>query len=160
MSACPGRDGCFPESLVSYAYPAYTASSFEVAGDAATLDASLDHAVGWVGTAAADSWLQIDTGAISAILGVATQGRGSTCCAQFVKTYTVSVSDDESVWTDVDGGAAFLGNTDRTSTVSNTFKQGTVYARYVRITPLTWTGTVAMRAGLYVGPTSGECGIA
>jgi hypothetical protein len=51
----------------------------------------------------------MDTGSVQdAITGVATQGRSDY--QQWVSSYKVSVSDDASSWTPVDGGVTFPGN--------------------------------------------------
>ena len=54
----------------------------------------------------------MDTGSVQdAITGVATQGRAADGdWQQWVSSYTVSVSDDASIWTPVDGGVTFSGN--------------------------------------------------
>ena len=50
----------------------------------------------------------MDTGRVNTIRGVATQGRGDW--TQWVTSFTVSVSNDASSWTPVDGGVTFNGN--------------------------------------------------
>jgi len=61
----------------------------------------------------------------------------------------VSVSTDASTWTPVDAGLTFTGNVDGgDAVVKNTFAAA-VTARYVRIEPVTWENSIAMRAGVY-----------
>ena len=53
----------------------------------------------------------MDTGSVQdAITGVATQGRSDGDYVQWVSSYNVSVSDDASSWTPVDGGVTLPGN--------------------------------------------------
>ncbi|KAJ1467527.1 hypothetical protein T484DRAFT_1858558, partial [Baffinella frigidus] len=103
-------------------------------------------------------WLAMDTGSVQNIEGVATQGRGGDTEDQWVSSYTVSVSDDKISWVAVDGGFTFTGNTGRGDAVVRNNFAAVVTARYVRIEPVTWTGYIAMRAGVYVERGGvGEC---
>ncbi|KAJ1483852.1 galactose-binding domain-like protein [Baffinella frigidus] len=95
-------------------------------------------------------WLAMDTGSLQNIEGVATQGRGGDTEDQWVSSYTVSVSHDKISWVAVDGGSTFTGNTGRGDAVVRNNFAAVVTARYVRIEPVTWTGYIAMRAGVYV----------
>jgi hypothetical protein len=96
----------------------------------------------------------MDTGSVRKIMGVVTQPRGDE--NQMVTSYTVSVSDDNLTWKDVDGGVTFTGNvvgSDRNVKVQNEFAAA-VQARYVRINVVSWDGHLSMRAGVYLeGPT-------
>ena len=90
----------------------------------------------------------MDTGSVRALKGVATQG--NSMYQEWVSSYKVSVSNDASSWTSVDGGFVFTGNGEQgNAVVSNDFA-AVVSARYVRIEPVTWTWHISMRAGVYI----------
>ena len=94
----------------------------------------------------------MDTGSVQAIVGVATQGKPTlqSSSHQFVSSYTVSVSNDASSWTQVDGGVTFPGNVDWGEAVVRNDFAAVVTARYVRIEPVTWHNFICMRAGVYI----------
>jgi hypothetical protein len=77
-------------------------------------------------------WLQMDTGAIQAIAGVVTQGRGDA--GWWTTSYAVKVSDNGDDWTEVACGRWFPANTDMNTKVMNPFPEP-VRARYVRLYP-------------------------
>jgi len=93
----------------------------------------------------------MDTGSVQAIVGVATQGKPDfgDNYDQWVSSYTVSVSNDTSSWTQVDGGVTFPGNVDWGEAVVRNDFAAVVAARYVRIEPVTWH-FISMRAGVYI----------
>ena len=91
----------------------------------------------------------MDTGSVQDIQGVATQGRGDAD-PQWVSSYTVSVSNDGSNWTSVDGGSTFTGNVGAGDPVVRNNFAAVVTARYVRIEPKSWSSHISMRAGVYV----------
>ena len=93
------------------------------------------------------NWMQIDTGEVQGIAGVATQGRPGV--AQWVTYVAVKVSDDGSSWKHVACGRSFKANTDYSSTAEITFPEP-VKGRYVRIYPQKWHGWPAIRAGVLV----------
>ncbi|KAJ1495989.1 galactose-binding domain-like protein, partial [Baffinella frigidus] len=95
-------------------------------------------------------WLAMDTGSLQQIEGVATQGRGGDTEAQWVSSYTVSVSNDGVAWAAVDGGFTFTGNTVNGDAVVRNNFAAVVTARHVRIEPVTWSNFISMRAGVYV----------
>eukprot|EP00961_Rhodomonas_salina_P013192 177453-Rhodomonas_salina.1 len=89
--------------------------------------------------------MELDLGESTAVAGVATKGRVEF--EQWVRTFKVLYSLDGTTWTDVNGGYAFPGNTDRNTQLS-TFFAGPVEARYVRIYPQQWINWMSMRAGV------------
>jgi hypothetical protein len=96
-----------------------------------------------------NQWLAMDTGSVRSIKGVATQGRGDNAYDQWVKSYKVSVSNDASSWTPVDGGRTFTGNVGAGDAVVRNDFAAVVSARYVRIEPVTWEVWISMRAGVF-----------
>jgi len=114
------------------------------------------------GTSDVHQWLAMDTGSVQKIQGVGTQSRGDGV-AEWVSSYTVSVSDDASTWVSVDGGSIFTGNTVDTqgdTIVRNDFA-AVVTARYVSIEPKSFNNVLAMRAGVYIYSdcdVNAECG--
>ncbi|KAK3284292.1 hypothetical protein CYMTET_8050 [Cymbomonas tetramitiformis] len=100
-------------------------------------------------------WYQMDLGTVhEAVEGVVTQGRRQS--HQWVTRFQVKVSEDGSAWADVDGGATFIGNTDRHTRVQNMFVAA-IAARYVRIYPTSWRSHMAMRAGVLVKQEQVHC---
>jgi uncharacterized protein (DUF1501 family)/uncharacterized protein (DUF1800 family) len=92
-------------------------------------------------------WMQLDFGSVKSVVGIAVQGRAEY--TQYVQTYTVDVRSDEgSAWVAVtakDGGTIFTSSsTDHH--VSSAMFVSAVQARFVRISPQTWTGFLSMRA--------------
>ena len=152
-TVCPGRDGCYPDALQMIYKSSFSFSSFDSGRDNAEL---LQVTSAWqAATEDAIQWLQIDSGRVSTVAGVATQGGGySDCC---VLSYSVSLSNDSTTWTAVDDGAIFVGNTDMSSVVRTRFR-GAILARYVRIKPVSWYNSIAMRAALLGGHTADDCG--
>lgn len=76
--------------------------------------------------------------------------RSPFCFTAFVDR---QVSADGSSWSDVDGGATFTGNYDK-STKQNSRFASHVLARHVRLLPQTWKGWPHMRAGVIVPATT------
>ena len=91
--------------------------------------------------------MTIDAGIVHMVHGIATQGRYRY--DQWVTSYSVQVSRDGAMFTDVDGGASFTANSDN-GTVVNACFSTPVSARYVRIKPKSWNNHISMRAALYV----------
>lgn len=92
-------------------------------------------------------WMEVDTGSIQSISGVITQGRRNH--AQWVKSFTVSVSEDAKTWRWVACERIFQGNVNKNTKVKNWFHEP-VHARYLRFYPQTWNGHISMRAGVLV----------
>ena len=71
------------------------------------LQASGAKAGGWAaGALRLDEWLQVDLRGQAEISEVQTQGRD--CCDQFVRTFTISYSDDGTTFTDYTEGTSGL----------------------------------------------------
>ncbi|XP_028412152.1 lactadherin-like [Dendronephthya gigantea] len=106
----------------------------------------------WAPTAAGrvGSWLQVDLGQKTAVTGFATQGEcyGSQ---EWAISYSIAYSNNGNNWTDYkESGTVkvFLGNKDKNSIVTNTFKTG-IKARYIRVVPKSWSNYPTMRLELY-----------
>ena len=79
------------------------------------------------------------------IHGARLQARASLCCRnQKVTAVTVQHSTDDSVWSDVDGGATFA---DASGSFDALFT-APIVAQFVRITVVSWSVHISMRAGL------------
>lgn len=90
-------------------------------------------------------WYQIELPSQQTVLGAATQGRQSS--DQWVTSWTFKYSTDGSTWSDVDGGAAFTGNSDQNTKVEQTFATS-VTAKYIRFYPQSNHGYTSARMGL------------
>lgn len=117
----------------------------------------LDSPNAWVPSTNADQWVVIDAGGATSLAGVVTQRRKgrNNGWNQYVKTFTVSVSNNSVSWTPVDSGAIFPGAPDGTLSTEHRFQAffgELVTARYVRIEPQEYNRRVAMRAGLLFVP--------
>lgn len=104
----------------------------------------------------AGEWLTIDAGSAHDVIGVETQGR--TEHGQFVTQYTVQVSLDGRTFSNIDGGAVFVGNSGDGNAKVRAYFAHPVEARYVRIIVHAWVGHISMRAGLLVQDTGGWSG--
>ena len=92
-------------------------------------------------------WMQMDTGSVQSISGVATQGRRDS--NEWVTVFSVKVSDDGKKWRWVECGRPYYANKDR-NTRLKTFFHEPVHGRYIRVYPLEWNGRLSMRAGVIV----------
>ena len=63
---------------------------------------------------------------------------------QYVTSYRVLHSLDGKIWTYADGGKTYAGCLDRTTKVRNDFGDE-IYARYIRIYPITWNEHISLR---------------
>jgi hypothetical protein len=128
--------------------PATAGIKYSSIGKTPSSNGRLGSRTGWLAGANDNGeWMQFDTGFIQSILGIVTQGRMDT--EAWVKSYKVAVSKDETTWTWVGCGTVFDANVDHGTRVENLFFES-VLARYVRIYPLTWKNSIAMRAGAIV----------
>ncbi|GMH92953.1 hypothetical protein TL16_g12498 [Triparma laevis f. inornata] len=122
----------------------------------------LDSAQAWTGNAAGD-WAQLDLGSVKTVSAVVTQARAAN--TQRVTKYTVKVSSDGSLWTDVDGGAEFNGpmeSNDADEKITAMF-DAPVEARYVRVVVVSFLEYVSLRFGVAspaAGPACSDYGIA
>ncbi|XP_048579550.1 lactadherin-like isoform X2 [Nematostella vectensis] len=94
-------------------------------------------------------YLQVDLGSSHMICAVATQGDPSA--DQWVQTYRINYSDDGANWTNYrenNTTRKFNGNYDRNSIVRQVLYQAPA-ARYVRVVPISETGSKCLRLELY-----------
>jgi len=107
-----------------------------------------------------NEWLQFDLGPPTQITGLVTKGQGNRRC--FVTSYTLSYSNDTSVWffyKDVNHfePKIFGGNMDK-NTERRHYLNAPVVARYVRFHPVSWHRKIGMRAGVIGCRYRGSCG--
>ena len=88
------------------------------------------------------------------MVGVVTQGRSDTS-NQWVTSYTVAHSNDDTTFVDVDGGATFSGNSDRSTKITQYFTTS-VSARYIRIYVASSSVHASMRAAVVTGTGLGK----
>eukprot|EP00960_Hanusia_phi_P062612 765213-Hanusia_phi.AAC.3 len=93
------------------------------------------------------SYMQMDAGSVQTIVGVALRGKKDG--DSWVTGFKVQVSDDGQKWQDGFCGQYFTANNDRNTKVKQMFPYP-IDARFVRILPWSWKGSMCMRAGLIV----------
>ncbi len=76
-----------------------------------------------------------------------TQGRGNY--DQWVTSFKVQYSQDGIYFSDVDNGRTFAGNYDRNTKVTSFFNQ-IVFARLIKIIPVTFNGHMSMRLEVFI----------
>uniref|UniRef100_V9KB80 Adipocyte enhancer-binding protein 1-like protein n=1 Tax=Callorhinchus milii TaxID=7868 RepID=V9KB80_CALMI len=99
------------------------------------------------GTDDQSQWFEVDARKLTEFTGVITQGRDSLLHNDWVSSYFVQFSNDSRTWITYSDGYydwLFYGNVDIDTPVMNEFP-GTVVARYIRINPQTWNGSLCMR---------------
>ncbi|XP_074547215.1 adipocyte enhancer-binding protein 1 [Halichoeres trimaculatus] len=92
-------------------------------------------------------WFEVDARREVEFTGVITQGRNSDTVEDFVSSYYVAFSNDSRDWTTLHDGYAewlFYGNVDKDTPVMSQFS-APVVARYIRILPQSWNGSLCMR---------------
>ncbi|KAM7391591.1 hypothetical protein PAMP_022271 [Pampus punctatissimus] len=92
-------------------------------------------------------WFEIDARRETEFTGVITQGRNSLNENDYVISYFLAFSNDTREWTTIHDGYAdwlFFGNSDKDTPVMNQLAVPVV-ARYIRIIPQSWNGTLCMR---------------
>ncbi|KAM9743208.1 inactive carboxypeptidase-like protein X2 isoform 2-T2 [Menidia menidia] len=92
-------------------------------------------------------WFEIDARRETEFTGVITQGRDSLNESDFVTSYFLAFSNDSREWTTIHDGYAdwlFFGNSDKDTPVMNQLAEP-VLARYIRIIPQSWNGSLCMR---------------
>ncbi|MGH0158501.1 UNVERIFIED_CONTAM: hypothetical protein FKN15_036238 [Acipenser sinensis] len=92
-------------------------------------------------------WFEVDTRRNTKFTGVITQGKDSQTHNDFVTSYFVAFSNDSTTWTVIHDGYAewlFFGNVDKDTPVISEFVEPVV-ARYIRILPQSWNGSLCMR---------------
>ncbi|XP_023694243.1 inactive carboxypeptidase-like protein X2 [Paramormyrops kingsleyae] len=94
-----------------------------------------------------ENWFEIDMRHDTEFTGVITQGRDSDMSNDFVTSYYVAFSNDSREFNILDDGYAewlFVGNLDKDTPVVSQFIEPVV-ARYIRILPQSWNGSLCMR---------------
>ncbi|XP_076974154.1 adipocyte enhancer-binding protein 1 isoform X2 [Tamandua tetradactyla] len=101
-------------------------------------------------------WIEVDTRRTTRFTGVITQGRDSSVHADFVTTFFVGFSNDSQTWVMYTNGyeeMTFHGNVDKDTPVLSEFPEPVV-ARFIRIYPLTWNGSLCLRLEVLGCPLS------
>ncbi|XP_053125822.1 adipocyte enhancer-binding protein 1 isoform X2 [Hemicordylus capensis] len=101
-------------------------------------------------------WIQVDTRRTTKFTGVITQGRDSLIHDDFVTTFYVGFSNDSQNWVMYSNGyeeMLFYGNVDKDTPVMTEFPEPKV-ARFIRVYPLTWNGSLCMRLEVLGCPLS------
>eukprot|EP00808_Paulinella_micropora_P007640 g19303.t1 len=110
----------------------------------------LDGTEAWLPVAPyASEYVSLDLGAELLVSGVVTQGRDSGIVRSWVTGYIVQVALADQRFVAVDGVQAFPANTDASSKVTNTFREGAVAARYIKVLPTSWNRAIAMRLAVF-----------
>ncbi|KAM4874453.1 adipocyte enhancer-binding protein 1 [Thomomys bottae] len=92
-------------------------------------------------------WIEVDTRRTTRFTGVITQGRDSSIHDDFVTSFFVGFSNDSQTWVMYTNGyeeMTFHGNVDKDTPVLSELPEPVV-ARFIRIYPLTWNGSLCMR---------------
>lgn len=92
-------------------------------------------------------WFEIDARRETEFTGVITQGRDALNESDYVTSYFLAFSNDSREWTTIHDGYAdwlFFGNSDKDTPVMNRLAEP-VLARYIRIIPQSWNGSLCMR---------------
>ncbi|XP_048378742.1 inactive carboxypeptidase-like protein X2 [Stegostoma tigrinum] len=101
-------------------------------------------------------WIEVDARKLIEFSGVITQGRDSLLHNDWVSSFYVQFSNDSRTWMTYTDGYydwLFYGNVDTDTPVLNEFPE-TVVARYIRINPQTWNGSLCMRMEVLGCPVS------
>ncbi|XP_062995298.1 adipocyte enhancer-binding protein 1 [Elgaria multicarinata webbii] len=101
-------------------------------------------------------WIQVDTRRTTKFTGVIIQGRDAPLHEDFVTTFYVGFSNDSQNWDIYSNGyeeMLFYGNVDKDTPVMTEFPEPKV-ARFIRIYPLTWNGSLCMRLEVLGCPLS------
>ncbi|XP_053318763.1 adipocyte enhancer-binding protein 1 [Spea bombifrons] len=101
-------------------------------------------------------WIEVDTRRSTLFTGVITQGRDSLIHDDFVTAFHVGFSNDSQKWVKYSNGyedMLFMGNVDKDTPVKTEFPEPVV-ARFIRIYPQTWNGSLCMRLEVLGCPVS------
>ncbi|XP_040820651.1 adipocyte enhancer-binding protein 1 [Ochotona curzoniae] len=101
-------------------------------------------------------WLEVDTRRTTRFTGVITQGRDSSIHDDFVTTFFLGFSNDSQTWVMYTNGyeeMTFHGNVDKDTPVLSELPEPVV-ARFIRVYPLTWNGSLCMRLEVLGCPVS------
>eukprot|EP00505_MAST-04D_sp_SCG-Rhode-Island_P006223 Stramenopile-MAST_4_protein_6223 len=109
---------------------------------------TLNSAQAWSAlSAVANQHMTLDLATTKFVQGVIIQGRHDV--DQWVETFKVQYSNDFSTWADVDNGSTFVGASDQNTPVTAMFVT-IVYARYIRLKPISWYSHISMRADVII----------
>uniref|UniRef100_A0A667WAQ4 AE binding protein 1 n=1 Tax=Myripristis murdjan TaxID=586833 RepID=A0A667WAQ4_9TELE len=103
-------------------------------------------------------WFEIDARKETEFTGIITQGRDSQIESDYVSSYYLAFSNDSREWTTIHDGYSdwlFFGNSDKDTPVMNQLAEPVV-ARYIRIIPQSWNGTLCMRLEVLGCPLPGD----
>ncbi|XP_042558330.1 adipocyte enhancer-binding protein 1 [Dipodomys spectabilis] len=92
-------------------------------------------------------WIEVDTRRTTRFTGIITQGRDSSIHDDFVTSFFVGFSNDSQTWVMYSNGyeeMTFHGNVDKDTPVLSELPEPVV-ARFIRIYPLTWNGSLCLR---------------
>ncbi|XP_039622462.1 coagulation factor VIII [Polypterus senegalus] len=94
-------------------------------------------------------WFQVDFMEVKRITGIITQGAKEIFTYMFIKEFSISVSNDGVIWSDVqeDDGSkkkVFQGNQNTNESNLNIFDPP-LFSRYIRIYPTSWNSGIALR---------------
>uniref|UniRef100_A0A6I8PG84 Adipocyte enhancer-binding protein 1 n=1 Tax=Ornithorhynchus anatinus TaxID=9258 RepID=A0A6I8PG84_ORNAN len=101
-------------------------------------------------------WIEVDTRRNTKFTGVITQGRDSLIHDDFITTFFVGFSNDSQNWVMYTNGyeeMTFHGNVDKDTPVLSEFPEPVV-ARFIRVFPLTWNGSLCLRLEVLGCPLS------
>ncbi|XP_074837872.1 adipocyte enhancer-binding protein 1 isoform X2 [Carettochelys insculpta] len=101
-------------------------------------------------------WIEVDTRRTTKFTGVITQGRDSQIHDDFVTAFYVAFSNDSQAWVMYSNGyeeMLFHGNVDKDTPVLTEFPEPVV-ARFIRVYPQTWNGSLCMRLEVLGCPLS------
>ncbi|XP_075767180.1 adipocyte enhancer-binding protein 1 isoform X2 [Pelodiscus sinensis] len=101
-------------------------------------------------------WIEVDTRRTTKFTGVITQGRDSQIHDDFVTAFYVGFSNDSQNWAMFSNGyeeMLFHGNVDKDTPVLTEFPEPVV-ARYIRVYPQTWNGSLCLRLEVLGCPLS------
>ncbi|XP_062942391.1 adipocyte enhancer-binding protein 1 [Cynocephalus volans] len=101
-------------------------------------------------------WIEVDTRRTTRFTGIITQGRDSSIHDDFVTTFFVGFSNDSQTWVMYTNGyeeMTFHGNVDKDTPVLSELPEPVV-ARFIRIFPITWNGSLCMRLEVLGCPVS------
>uniref|UniRef100_A0A4W4GV44 F5/8 type C domain-containing protein n=1 Tax=Electrophorus electricus TaxID=8005 RepID=A0A4W4GV44_ELEEL len=105
-----------------------------------------------------DHWIELDARTLTEFTGVITQGRDDPLENDYVTSYYVAFSNDSREWTVLHDGYTdwlFFGNSDKHTPAMAQFVEPVV-ARYIRILPQSWNGTMCMRMEVMGCPVPGD----
>ncbi|XP_076127254.1 inactive carboxypeptidase-like protein X2 [Alosa pseudoharengus] len=92
-------------------------------------------------------WIEMDARTMTEFTGVITQGRDDPLDNDFVTSYYVAFSNDSREWIILNDGYSewlFFANSDKQTPVMAQFVEPVV-ARYIRVMPQSWNGSLCMR---------------